>query len=94
MAPKTFNVIDTTDEFMAQGHNPRTRNAWDCGVRLRVKGKQAGTYRGSHADFADAELAGWRYADTLLGQGFTYTCHECGSVSRTAVSSVSRAAVK
>jgi hypothetical protein len=76
-APTEFRTVDLVDEFLRQRHNPRTRAAWDAGVKRAAMGGEAG-YQSSSVDYADAEAAGYKAARRLLDDGRLWVCCHCG----------------
>jgi len=74
----TFTTSDLFGDFRAQGHNRRTRNAWDCGVERGALGKEL-IYQRSSADFANAELAGAEIARARIARGDRWRCDHCGT---------------
>jgi rubrerythrin len=76
-APTEFRTGDLFAEFRRQGHNPRTRAAWDAGVEGAATGREL-SYQRSALDYADAELQGRRAARRLLKEGRSWVCNQCG----------------
>lgn len=76
---KFFDLWSAGEEFDKQGHNPRTRAAWECGVSRAATGGRH-VYQGSAADYAAAERAGREYAVRLLNRGYSFRCRECGAL--------------
>ena len=74
----TFRTGDLFAEFRRQGHNRRTRCAWDFGVKARALHFEP-LYDRAAGDFARAELAGWAAADARIKAGERWVCGECGT---------------
>lgn len=77
MSDKTFRTFDTIGRFQYEGHNKRTRAAWEHGVLAAVKDDEL-IYQVGDKDFAEAEIAGRDCANRLLQQGYVWECHCCG----------------
>lgn len=76
----TFNTFDegsTFARFREEGHNLRTRNAWENGVRIAATGGPL-VYQDSKSDYASAELAGVSEGERLMESGLLYHCPNCG----------------
>lgn len=76
MGRKTFTTSDTFSEWVREGHNGRTRNAWEHGVKVAVTGCEL-IYQGTGRDYALAELCGRNHASLLLRAGRSWLCGEC-----------------
>lgn len=81
---KTFTTYDTYAEFNRQGHNHRTRNAWEYGVKLAARGNRCHggrlIYQRASRDYATAEVAGLDHARARLATGERWECSECHHV--------------
>lgn len=73
----TFHTRDLFSIFTSQGHNPRTRNAFEYGVKCAVLDLTP-LYDTSKSDYAAAERAGFTAAKNLLDKGKRWICDECG----------------
>lgn len=76
MKTKTFDMRDAGKEFARQGHNQRTRAAWECGILKGVYGGDL-IYERSQRDYANAEYRGWEYATNRMARGDHFKCGEC-----------------
>lgn len=77
--PKTFITRDLLDRFRAEGHAPRTRQAFMSGVRAAALGRRPVGYQYSSYDYREAAEAGYLAALERLQDGEQWECGECGA---------------
>lgn len=79
MSRSAFDTLGTFEAFREQGHNPRTRNAWEHGIEAAVLGR-ALIYSNSTSDYRNAERAGFKEARRRIAAGHSWRCACCGTI--------------
>ena len=77
---KTFTTRDTLNQWTQGEHTPRSRAAWEAGVRHAVVGREPDLYRDSPADYRRAYLDGYDTTRVRLAAGEGWLCGECRAV--------------
>lgn len=77
MSETVFTTSNTLDEWVRQGHNTRTRAAWEHGVKVAALMRGRMIYEGSSADYSAAERFGYFHARKRIQDGERWECGEC-----------------
>lgn len=77
MTAKTFTTDNCVDRWFADGHNRRTRAAFECGVHRAATGTPATVYAHCSQDYRLAEQAGAAEARRRMHLGERWVCDLC-----------------